>query len=128
MWPAPLTENGVKNFVLISSDKAVNPTSVMGLTKRVAELIVSAMPLDGIAKSGTFLSVRFGNVLGQFRKRDSHFPAPNRCRRAAYRDPSGDAPLFHEHLRSRPTGIAGFHHGWRVPRCFVLDMGEPVLS
>ena len=56
--------NGVKNFVLISSDKAVNPTSIMGLTKRIAELIVSAMPLDGNRKSGTFLSVRFGNVLG----------------------------------------------------------------
>ena len=56
--------NGVKNFVLISSDKAVNPTSIMGLTKRVAELIVSAMPLDSSRKSGAFLSVRFGNVLG----------------------------------------------------------------
>ena len=56
--------NGVKNFVLISSDKAVNPTSIMGLTKRVAELIVSATPLDGGAKSGMFLAVRFGNVLG----------------------------------------------------------------
>lgn len=56
--------NGVHNFVLISSDKAVNPTSIMGLTKRIAELIVSAMPLDGSPKTGAFLSVRFGNVLG----------------------------------------------------------------
>ena len=38
---------GVKNFVLISSDKAVNPTSIMGVTKRIAELIVSAMPAEG---------------------------------------------------------------------------------
>jgi FlaA1/EpsC-like NDP-sugar epimerase len=54
----------VKTFVLISSDKAVNPTSVMGLTKRIAELLVSAIPLDGGAKVGAFVSVRFGNVLG----------------------------------------------------------------
>jgi FlaA1/EpsC-like NDP-sugar epimerase len=54
----------VKKFVMISSDKAVNPTSVMGLTKRIAELIVSAMPLDGGPKAGAFVSVRFGNVLG----------------------------------------------------------------
>jgi FlaA1/EpsC-like NDP-sugar epimerase len=55
---------GVKNLVLISSDKAVNPTSIMGVTKRIAELIVSAVPLDGGPKTGAFVSVRFGNVLG----------------------------------------------------------------
>ncbi|HEY3938280.1 MAG TPA: nucleoside-diphosphate sugar epimerase/dehydratase [Bryobacteraceae bacterium] len=54
--------NGVGQFLMISSDKAVNPTNIMGLTKRVAELIVSALPNEG---SGTkFVSVRFGNVLG----------------------------------------------------------------
>jgi FlaA1/EpsC-like NDP-sugar epimerase len=55
---------GVKKFVLISSDKAVNPTSIMGVTKRIAEQIVSAIPLDGSARTGGFVSVRFGNVLG----------------------------------------------------------------
>jgi FlaA1/EpsC-like NDP-sugar epimerase len=56
--------NGVTSFVMISSDKAVNPTNVMGLTKRVTELIVQSMP-DSMVENGTkFVSVRFGNVLG----------------------------------------------------------------
>jgi FlaA1/EpsC-like NDP-sugar epimerase len=53
----------VPNFLMISSDKAVNPTSIMGLTKRIAELIVSAAS-NGDAKETKFVSVRFGNVLG----------------------------------------------------------------
>jgi FlaA1/EpsC-like NDP-sugar epimerase len=55
--------NDVSNFVMISSDKAVNPTSIMGVTKRVAELIVAAAS-DGAAAGTKFVSVRFGNVLG----------------------------------------------------------------
>jgi FlaA1/EpsC-like NDP-sugar epimerase len=53
-------EAGCKSFVLISSDKAVNPTSVMGATKRICELIISSKPLNGMR----CVSVRFGNVLG----------------------------------------------------------------
>jgi FlaA1/EpsC-like NDP-sugar epimerase len=53
-------EAGCKSFVLISSDKAVNPTNVMGATKRICELISSSRPVNGMRCA----SVRFGNVLG----------------------------------------------------------------
>jgi len=53
-------ENGCPSFVLISSDKAVNPANIMGATKRVGELIVSCRP----GNSMRCVSVRFGNVLG----------------------------------------------------------------
>ena len=54
-------QNRVERFVLISTDKAVNPSSVMGATKRVAELVVQEIAPRSLTK---FLTVRFGNVLG----------------------------------------------------------------
>jgi FlaA1/EpsC-like NDP-sugar epimerase len=53
-------ESGCKSFVLISSDKAVNPTSVMGSSKRIGELMLAGRP----KKEMRCVSVRFGNVLG----------------------------------------------------------------
>ncbi|MCA0001996.1 MULTISPECIES: nucleoside-diphosphate sugar epimerase/dehydratase [unclassified Mesorhizobium] len=61
---------GVKQFVLVSSDKAVDPTSVLGLTKRAAEQIVSALHETPAGEPGArrpatkFIAVRFGNVFG----------------------------------------------------------------
>jgi len=64
--------NGVKNFVMISTDKAVNPSSIMGATKRCAEIYIqslarraqNAAAAGGGAVGTNFITVRFGNVLG----------------------------------------------------------------
>ncbi|MHB1688484.1 MAG: polysaccharide biosynthesis protein [Ignavibacteriaceae bacterium] len=52
---------GVENFILISTDKAVNPTSILGASKRIAEYIVTGI---GASSSSKFIAVRFGNVIG----------------------------------------------------------------
>ena len=57
-------ENGVARLVFTSSDKAVNPTNVMGTSKLMGERLMTAAALDPNLSGATFLSTRFGNVLG----------------------------------------------------------------
>jgi FlaA1/EpsC-like NDP-sugar epimerase len=114
-------EFGVDEFVMISSDKAVRPTSIMGLTKRVAEMLVSSLQ----AGRTKYVSVRFGNVLGS---NGSVVPIFRRQIQAG-----GPITVTHPEMRrffmTIPEAAQLVMQAYAMGKggeVFVLDMGNPI--